>query len=330
MPGSRASVFGEAEDFQAALSADGVAEMLLTGRGQFCARLTQIGLERLRLAAVEEVLSRIAFVAVPAGMVLVAFPIERGPSPVWGGIEIPTDGIITFGAGQRLHARTVGSCHWGTIQVPDQQLADYGRALCGTWFVVPPAACWQPPRAMVRQLRDLHRAAIRMAEARATVLTDPQAAHGLEQQVLHALIECLSEGGQEETPTTRRHRDILAGFENLLVGKPFLPIVDICAALGVSERSLRECCKKQLGMGPSGYRRLRAMQQVYRALRSATPDGASVSEVARRYGFRDLGRLAAAYRVLYGELPSATLRRSLHREITHLMLRRPGPNVKFL
>jgi hypothetical protein len=30
MPGSRASVFGEAEDFQAALSADGVAGLLVT------------------------------------------------------------------------------------------------------------------------------------------------------------------------------------------------------------------------------------------------------------------------------------------------------------
>jgi hypothetical protein len=34
-----------------------------------------------------------------------------------------------------------------------------------------------------------------MAEARAGALTDLQAARGLEQQLLHALIECLSEGG---------------------------------------------------------------------------------------------------------------------------------------
>ena len=59
---------GEAEDFQAALSADGVAGLLVTGRGQFRARLTQVALERLRLAAVEEGQSRIAFIAVPAGM----------------------------------------------------------------------------------------------------------------------------------------------------------------------------------------------------------------------------------------------------------------------
>jgi hypothetical protein len=76
MPGSRASVFGEAEDFQAALSADGVAGLLVTGHGQFRARLTQVELDRLRLTAVEETQPRIAFVTVPSDMVLVSFPIE--------------------------------------------------------------------------------------------------------------------------------------------------------------------------------------------------------------------------------------------------------------
>jgi methylphosphotriester-DNA--protein-cysteine methyltransferase len=65
-----------------------------------------------------------------------------------------------------------------------------------------------------------------------------------------------------------------------------------------------------LGMGPSGYRRLRQMQQVHRALRSEDPRDASVFKVASRYGIRDLGRFAAGYRALYGEFPSATLRRS--------------------
>ena len=324
MPGSRASVFGEAEDFEAALSADGVAGMLVTGRGHFQARLTQIGLERLRLAAVEETQSRIAFVAVPAGLILVAFAIG-GPSPVWGGVEIRAGEIITLGPGQRLHARTLGPSHWGAVQVPAGQLADYGCVLSGSRFVTPPLARWRPQRAALRQLRDLHHAAIRMAEARAGALTDLQAAHGLEQQLLHALIECLSEGADVETATGRRHRDILARFEDLLAAEPFLPMTGICTALGVSERSLRECCKKHLGMGPSGYRRLRAMQQAYRALRSGAPDAASVSAVARRYGFNGVGRLAADYRARYGELPSATLRRSLHPGTAHLSLRSVHP-----
>jgi AraC-like DNA-binding protein len=157
-----------------------------------------------------------------------------------------------------------------------------------------------------------------MAEARAAALTDPQAAHGLEQQLLHALIECLSNKPEEETATARRHRDILARFEDLLVAERFLRMADICAALGVSERLLRECCRQHLGMGPSSYRRLRAMQLVHRALLSGTM--ASVSEVARRHGFRGIGRLAANYRARYGELPSATLRKGSGQELTRLTM----------
>ena len=310
MPGSRASVFGEAEDFEAALSADGVAGLLVTGHGQFRARLTQVELDQLRLTAVEESQPRIAFVTVPAGTILVSFPIEDGPSPVWGGTEVRTGEMITFGRGQRLHARTLGPSRWGAIQAADQQLVRYGRALSGAAFVVPPAARWRPPPAAMRQLRHLHRAAIRMAEARAGALTDAQAAHGLEQQLVHALIECLSTGLTDNEPSAaRRHRGVLARFEDLLVAEPSLSMAEICAALGISGRMLRECCKKHLGMGPSGYRRVRRMQQVHRALRSKDSRAATVFEIASQYGIRDLGRFAARYQALYGELPSVTLRR---------------------
>jgi AraC-like DNA-binding protein len=309
MPSSRASVFGEAEDFEAAVSAEGVAGLLVTGHGQFRARLTQVELNQLRLSAVEESQARIAFVTVPPGTILVSFPIEEGPSPVWGGAEVRMGEMITFGGGERLHARTLGPSRWGAIQAADQQLVRYGRALSGAAFVVPPAARWRPPPAAMRQLRHLHRAAIRMAEARAGALTDAQAAHGLEQQLIHALIECLSTGMTDNEPSAARHRGVLARFEDLLVAEPSLSMAEICAALGISRRMLRECCKKHLGMGPSGYRRVRRMQQVHRALRSKDSRAATVFEIASRYGIRDLGHFAASYQALYGELPSVTLRR---------------------
>jgi AraC-like DNA-binding protein len=310
VPRTFTSVFGEPDDFQAALSEEGVARYLVTGPGQFRARLTRIVLHRLHLAAGEEELSRIAFITVPAGMVLVTFPIGGRPGPIWSGIETHAGEMVAFGPGERVHARTGGACGWGAIQVPDQHLVGYGRALSGAGFVVPPAARWRPPPTAGRNFRDLHRTAIRMAEARSGALIDIEAAHGLEQQLIHALIECLSAGPADaETPTAGRHRGILARFEDLLKAERFPRIIEICAALGVSERTLGECCKKHLGIGPSRYRRLRRMEQVHRALRSIDPRATSVFEVARRYGIRDLGRFAAGYRTLYGELPSGTLRR---------------------
>jgi AraC-like DNA-binding protein len=282
MPGSRASVFGEPEDFEDALRADGIASLLVTGRGQFRARLTQISLDRLRLASAEEEVARIAVVAVPANTVLVSWPIGDRPAPVWGGIEMQIGQMLTLGPGNRVHVRTRGPCRWDTIRLPEKELLCYGRAMCGPGLVVPPApAVWRPAPAAGRHLAQLQRAAIRMAEARSGALTDAEAVHGLEQQLIDALIQCLSSGpAAQETSAGRRHRCILAGFEDLLRADASHFMTEICAELGISERLLRACCWEYLRIGPNRYVRLQRMQQVHRALRSGTPGTASVSEVA--------------------------------------------------
>jgi AraC-like DNA-binding protein len=310
MPSSVTSVFGEPEDFEAALRADGVLSLLVTGHGRFRARLTELTLHHLCLSAGDEYLPRIAFIAIPADTVLVSLPIGSGPWPIWGGMEMQASEIITLGPDQKIYARTGGPCRWAVIRSPAEDLAQYGRALSGAELVVPPAGRWRPRRAALRQLRHLHQAAVRRVEARSDVLADAEAAHGLEQQVIEALVECLSAGPvEEEVGAAYRHRAVLARFEDLLESEPILGIADICAALGVSERMLRECCNSHFGMAPSSYLRLRRIQRVHRALRSETPRAHSVSAVAKRHGFHDLGRFAANYRALYGELPSATLRR---------------------
>jgi AraC-like DNA-binding protein len=165
-----------------------------------------------------------------------------------------------------------------------------------------------------------------MAEARSGALTDAEAAHGMEQQLIDALIQCLTAGpAEQEASAAGRHRCILARFEDLLLADASLGMTEICAELGISDRLLRACCKEHLGMGPNRYVRLHRMQQVHRALQSGNIDTASVSEIAERHGFRDPGRFATNYRAVYGEVPSATLRRNSPRT-TVLSLRRRGVN----
>ena len=88
-----------------------------------------------------------------------------------------------------------------------------------------------------------------------------------------------------------------------------LYMAEISAAIGVSARTLRTCCREHLGMGAGKYLTLRRMHLARQALGQTTSGTATVTEAATRYGFWELGRFAVGYKALFGEMPSQTLRR---------------------
>lgn len=143
---------------------------------------------------------------------------------------------------------------------------------------------------------------------------DAQAAHGMEQQLVDVLVTCLlARPLMDKTQTERRDRGIAARFEDWLEAHPNerLHGEDLGAAIGISGRLLRMCCAEDLGMSPTSYIRLRSMHRVRSILSGGAAQGVTVSKIAHCHGFHDLGRFAATYRSLFGELPSATLRRHL-------------------
>ena len=315
MPGSIMSAFGEPEDFDAALRAEGCRGLQITGRGRFRARLTQIRLHVMRLSTTREELSRIAFVSVPADIVQISFPLTALPLPIFGGVAARSGEIITLGQGEQVYARTDGPSEMGTIWLSVKELARYSSALIGCSLTVQPAVQrWLPPAQAARRLRSLHAAAARAATHNPQAVVDVEAARGLEQQLVHAIVECLARGSVEpDTRSQCRHLEIMAYFEQLLHAQPrrIISMTEICTALGVSQRLLRSLCAKHLAMGPVAYDRLRRMTLVRRALRRGEGTAIGVAEMARRYGFSSPGRFAVSYRMAFGELPSATMRRAL-------------------
>ena len=161
----------------------------------------------------------------------------------------------------------------------------------------------------MQRLTRLHIMAVRLVRDAPEMLQRPEAIRGLEQAVIEAFAGCLvTDQTPEETAGQRNHAIVMRRFHRLMADHPAgtLFLTDVCAAIGVSARTLRACCEAHIGMGPKHFLTLRRMHLARCALRDGGGKS-SVTDVATQFGFWELGRFAVAYRALFGESPSVTL-----------------------
>ena len=168
----------------------------------------------------------------------------------------------------------------------------------------------QPSRSRAAGLRRLHARICRLAETRSKILSHPEVARAVEQDLIQALITCLTAAEVREDGAARRHAQIMVRFEEVIAENSSRSrrVSEICEVIGVTDRTLQSCCAEFLGISPSRYLLLRRLKQVRSALRDADP-AATVADLAQQHGFTELGRFAAVYRREFGEMPSATLAR---------------------
>ena len=87
-----------------------------------------------------------------------------------------------------------------------------------------------------------------------------------------------------------------------------VPLARVCRLVGLSERGLRNAFYDVRGMSPQRCMRVERLRDARRALSETDDHRTTVTGVATRYGFYELGRFAATYRHAFGEAPSETLR----------------------
>jgi AraC-like DNA-binding protein len=285
--------------------------LVLTGSNPFKARVTWLNTRRLSLVLVDEIRPRIAFISLAPTSAFVSFPLRRDPPAVWSGAEVRRGDIVLHGRGDCFHQRTVGPTRWGLISLTRQDLAAYGRALLGVELVSPRVTKFlRPPASAVAEMLRLHTQACRLAKATPDMIAHREVARALEQDLIHALVNCLTTNEACNGRATRqRHAEIMVRFERILAlqddRQPSMS--ELCVATGVPERTLRLCCADFLGTSPAAYDRLRRLNLVRSALLRNDRTTTTVGTVARKHGFSELGRFAAAYRAVFGEPPSVTL-----------------------
>ena len=222
--------------------------------------------------------------------------------------------VAVVPAGVEHDARYSQHTHWLAVGLPLEDVhrrAEVYELNGGTRF-------WQRPAMHRSSLRTrelistiLKRVAHSM-EAVPTVASVTQASDGLIDDVLEALFLGYRESEIAAVDNRRnfvRATRITRIVDDYLREREWHPVrvPELCAHLGLSDRTLRRAFVEKYGIPPARYLIFRRLSQARRVL--TTERDANVTDTALSFGFWDLSRFARHYRNLFGETPSMTLRR---------------------
>lgn len=144
----------------------------------------------------------------------------------------------------------------------------------------------------------------------------------MDEMLLNAFLDLFAAVGDPDTQTrcgssvssymVRRSRELLEGN----VCSP-LSILELCAQLRVSRRTLQASFQRVAGIGPLEYLRNLRLNAVRRRLGTSAAHDLPVGDAAAEMGFFHLSHFARHYRELFGELPSDTLRADGRPTVAH-------------
>ena len=115
-----------------------------------------------------------------------------------------------------------------------------------------------------------------------------------------------------QTRQVQRYQQIVDRFDAVAranLGK-FAHIQDLCRLAGIEQRTLVRAFRAVRGTTPFRYLHALRLAEAREVLLAGNAVAETVTQVAMRFGFRELGRFAVDYRATFGESPSETLRRT--------------------
>ncbi len=296
--------FTDPDAFFETLAPDLTTRSSIIGRGTYRVEMKYIDLDNLRLSWFAEQLPRLAHSALMPGFHAIQFLTHAGQPSYVCGLEARVGDLVMLKAGAEAHSRIGAGQRSARILVAHDELAETAEALLGREVkALSFTHRFTPAAPLMSWLMGLHERTLEQIKP-----THPEVTRAVRGAIMHALISCIDAAPVEHG--RHSYAAIMRRFEQYIEANSDRPlyVMDLCKAVGVSDRTLRTCCCEYLGMGPKRYLWLRRMYQARQALRSADPRTATVTDVAMNYGFGELGRFAVTYRALFGESPSTTLR----------------------
>jgi hypothetical protein len=237
MPSSAIRTATDPDEYRAAARPPTI-EYTIIARGCFTASITRIDLHHLWLQRGRETLPRIWHAVPGVERSIITFLTQPGSNAVRNGVEFRSGEIALHSPLHGYHHRSLGPLAWAAMSLPVTEMAAVGAAVAGRDLmpqheeeIVRPAAA-----AMMR-LQCLHAEAGNLAKDALQILTRPEAARGLEQALIEAMVDCLAAPQwREDRAARRRHTAIMQRFYAAIEASDeravYLP--ELCSRIGVS------------------------------------------------------------------------------------------------
>jgi AraC family ethanolamine operon transcriptional activator len=249
----------------------------------------------------------------PPGSFGFAPVLPQNEGALWRGRRCQAGQVVTIDPSQECDHLTAADYEFLALTVDGdlfrQCAAVLGRfdaheRLAGRLALTPSPACCRGLTAHLRELLD------RVA-ARPDLFARPRARQAVEQECVRRVVAAMaqSSGGARSACWSGSRERLVRRADDYLracLAEP-LSVFDLCRELGVSERTLHYAFQQVRGLSPMAYFRACRLNAVRQELKASRAGTATVREVAKRWGFGHPGEFAAAYRRLFGELPSQTL-----------------------
>jgi AraC family ethanolamine operon transcriptional activator len=238
--------------------------------------------------------------------ILLYLPLSADVTYRVNGVTLGAEDFMVLDPSREFCIATKHAHDWCTVLLPQGDPSpDYGTH----------DVAWRATRELGGRFQYAVREILR-ASANSTYFADSVGAKVAAAQLQEVASAILTKPKPSITVNSGRPRlsrkNVLQVCNEMIEARAGLPIrvADLIAATGVPERTLRQVFQDYFGMGPLRYLKLRQLNQVFAALRTADPKTTKVGDVLVANGIWEFGRFSSNYRRLFGENPSQTLRGS--------------------
>jgi AraC family ethanolamine operon transcriptional activator len=290
--------------------------------GLFDAHLLRVSTDKLALGFFRYSLPVALNGTWPEDCLALLFGLEVPEGAVAHGQPFPSGAIVVLdrSTGMDIRLSAYATCAILIVDRASVEAAlsgcDSAAGFCGAANGIP---LWvREPEA--RRLKGLLRAVLDEAELAGQSLRTSAFPPALEREVLRSYARALAASRRlhmKGASVHDRRNRLVKKAEEYVIERldQSIHMETLCREVGASPRALEYAFRAIYGMGAMRYLRIIRLNEARRALsRSDASKPATVTTVAMEWGFWHLGEFAAAYRRLFGEPPSETLRKAALRD----------------